>query len=285
MKELKKKKRRRVTKIKRWKRIVTVLKTYWQLIIVFSTLYISLYSLAVTDYNLNRTAVYVERTSVENLIANGQLEAALRRYRYSSLMKLKNRPHFLLPVITWIGLGHTRPNKDALWQLIRSALNQHAYNYIEYGFPGNKGGPYRSDDTPGTPDKYVGINLSYVDLSETKLCNCDFTLVDLYKANLKGADLRGSDFSKAFLLETDLRNCDLGESAGEYNQFTKLYVSDSSDFLFDKAKSQFEQRRQVDLKSAHRYIIDNAQIGKWIEQLKDTRWSVRYLAVYGLLDV
>lgn len=249
-----------------------------------ATLYISLYSLCMAVYSLNLSAVYIERTSFETLVTSGNLEVALRRYKSASLMKLRKEPYIFFPFITLTELFNDMPNREPLWIVIRSALNHHADNYIIEGFPEIQGGGWSSSHSPGTPDKYVGINLSYVDLSETKLCNCVFTLVDLYKANLKGADLRGSDFSKAFLLETDLRNCDMGESAGEYNQFTKLYVSDSSDFLFDKAKSQFEQRKQVDLKSARRYIVDNAQIGKWIEQLKDTRWSVRYLAVCGLLD-
>jgi len=285
MKELKKKKRRRVTKIKRWNRIVVVLKTHWQLIIISSTLYVSLYSLAVTDYNLNKTAVYMERTSVENLIANGELEAALRRYRYASLMKLRNRPHFLIPVITWIGLWHTRPNKDALWQLIRSALNQHAYNYIEYGFPGNKGGPYRSDDTPGTPDKYLFINLAYADLRNIKLSGCDFTLVDLYHADLSGADLRGADFSKAFLLETNLTNCNLGSATDDASFLTRLDISDDNKKLFDIVKSQLSYRKMKNISECRRYHVNSIQIDSWTNQLKSDNWQVRYIALFCINEL
>jgi|GEM_PF-5002918 len=285
MKKSKRKTSKSAIKIKSRNRIVSALRAYWQLIIVFSTLYISLYSLAVTDYNLNRTAVYVERTSVENLIANGQLEAALRRYRYSSLMKLRNRPHFLIPVITWIGLWHTKPNKDALWQLIRSALNQHAYNYIEYGFPGNKGGPYRSDDTPGTPDKYLVISLAYADLRNVKLSGCDFTLVDLYHANLSGADLRGADFSKAFLFETNLINCNLGNATDDASFLTRLDISDDNKKLFEIVKSQLSHRKMKNISECRRYHVNSIQIDSWTNQLKSDNWQVRYIALFCLNEI
>jgi hypothetical protein len=236
--------------------------------------------LSVATYNLNLSVILTERTSIENLIANGNYEAALRRYKNASLMKLVNKPVPYFPVAV---IPYSTPNKEPLWILIRTALYQHANSYVIEGFPGIKTGGFRSGWSPGTPDKYTSINLANADLSGTKLRDCDFTLVDLYRANLCGADLRGSDFSLAFLRETDLRNCDLGTSSEKGHELAKLYKADSNQILFELAKSQLVERSTQDVERVQRFYVDDKTIKQWIEYLGDIDWTVRYIALSGLV--
>lgn len=237
---------------------------YLLTIISLGSLYVSLYMLSLAEYNLRRSAVYIERTSVENFVASGNLEAALRRYKSASLAKLRNEPAFLCPLtwipLTWMPLRYDMPNREPLWILIRSALNRHARAYVIEGIPAFSPSGYSSNKFPGTPDKYLGINLAYADLRGVKLSGCDFTLIDLYRADLRGADLRGSDFSRAFLLETDLRNCDLRSFPGETNQPAQLNSADDNNFLYEKTKSQFVLREQKDLENNHRCRKDSAKV-------------------------
>lgn len=231
-------------------------------------IYSSIYSSCLDLYTDDCRNLNLERTSLENLVANGYLEAALRRYREVSLMPLRKKPHILFPC-TWFDFRRDRPNREPLWVLMKTALGQHARDYI----------------VKGTPDKYIGINLANADLSSTKLPDCDFTLVDLYQANLRAADLRGSDFSKAFLLETDLRDCDLGTSSKKKHELTRLYISDSNLILFRLVKSQLVERSAQDVENGQRFYVDDQQAKEWILQLDNNDWSLQYIALSCLREL
>ncbi len=224
--------------------------------------WISMYTMLLTNYNLNYSAIIVARSSVENFLSTGDLEAAIKIYRDASLMELRRKPH-LFYLWTWFNIGSTTPNKEPLWRLIRSELQRHSTKF-----------------SIGHEENILGLNLAFVDLKGVKLAGCDFSGVDLYKTDFRGADLRGCDFRNAILLKTDFRGADLGAFEEENIRSAKLYGIKKPlpelDYVL-KAK-----RSLIDLNTKTPFLVDTNQIQFWINNFKNEDWQERYFALAAL---